>query len=95
MGCHWTTASVLARSALQRPRLLFPRRRRCTAFPVDFAQEVQGRVPQVPQLPAHLHQHGQHASRDAAQLRALGARLLCVQLCHPPAILWLVVQVQL
>jgi hypothetical protein len=32
---------------------------------VDFAQEVQDRLSQVPQLPAYLHQHGRHASCNA------------------------------
>jgi OPT family oligopeptide transporter len=64
VGCHWTTASVLARSALLRPRLLLPGGRPCTIVPMDFTQEVQDRFPQVSQLPAHLHLHGQPASCD-------------------------------
>ena len=59
VGCHWTTAPVLARSALLRSRLLLPGRRSCTIVTVDFTQEAQDRFPQIYQLPAHLHQHGQ------------------------------------
>lgn len=62
VGCHWTTASVLARSALLRPRLLLPCRRHCAIIAVDFTQEVQDRFPQISQLPAHLHQHGEPTS---------------------------------
>jgi len=65
VGCHWTTACVLVRSALLRPRLLLPSRRPCTTVTVDFTQEVQDRFPQISQLPAHLYQHGQLASCNA------------------------------
>jgi OPT family oligopeptide transporter len=95
VGCHWTAATILARSALLWPSLLLPCRRRRTIFTVGCAQEVQGFFPQVPELPAHLNRHGQHASCDAAKLRALGADVLCLQLHHPPTPLWLVGQIQL
>jgi OPT family oligopeptide transporter len=62
VGCHWTTASVLARSALLRAHLLLPGWRPCTVVTVDFTQEVQDQFPQISQLPDHLHQHRQLAS---------------------------------
>ena len=55
VGCHWTTAPVLARSTLLRPRLLFPGRRSCAIVAVDFTQEAQDQFPQIYQLPPHLH----------------------------------------
>ena len=95
VGCHWTAASVLARSNVLWPCLLLPHRRHFAVRPVCPAQEVEDELPQVPQLPAHLHWHGQPATRDSAQLRAVGVSLLHLQLRHPSAPLWLVGQVQL
>jgi hypothetical protein len=95
VGCDRATASVLERPAVLWPRILLPGWRRRAVHPVGIAQEVQDRFPQVPQPPGHLYEHGYAAARDAAQLCALGARLLCLQLRHPPAVLWLVVQIQL
>jgi hypothetical protein len=43
---------------------------------MDNAQEVQDGLPEVLQLPAHLYRCQHHASRDADQSCALGARLL-------------------
>jgi OPT family oligopeptide transporter len=38
VGCHWTTACFLVRSALPPSRLLLPSRHRCTNYPVGNAQ---------------------------------------------------------
>jgi OPT family oligopeptide transporter len=64
VGCHWAATSIFARSALLWPRLLLPCRHPCTIVPVDIAQEVQNRFPQVHQFPSRLRQHEQYASCD-------------------------------
>jgi OPT oligopeptide transporter protein len=80
VGRHRTSAYFLARSALPRPRLLLPTWRHCAINPVGDAQEVQDELPQIPQLPGYLFSSDFHSPRDAAQLRALGSRLLHLKL---------------
>ena len=74
VGCDWATASVLARTALLWP-LLLPGWRPCTVIPVDFAQEVQDRFPQVSQLSGRFQRRCVLASGDPPQLRT---RCACV-----------------
>ena len=95
VGCHWSSASLLTGCAVLRARVLLLGRCPSTTYPMGTAQEVQVWIPQVSQLPAYIHRHGQHAARNAPQLCALGPHLLRVQLCHPSSSLWLVVEVQL
>ena len=47
VGCHWSSASLLARSDVLRPRVLLLGRCCVTAYPVDTTQEVQLWIPQV------------------------------------------------
>jgi hypothetical protein len=66
VGCHWAATSVFARSALLWPRFLLPCRHPCTIVPVDIAQEVRNRFPQVHQFPSRLRQRGLPASCDSS-----------------------------
>ena len=45
---------------------------------MDPAQEVQDRVPEIPQLPADFHRNERDATRNTDQLRALGLHLLFI-----------------
>ena len=65
VGCHWAATSIFARSALLWPRLFHPCRHSCTIVPVDIAQEVQNRLPQVHPLPDRVLQRGRHTSCDS------------------------------
>jgi OPT family oligopeptide transporter len=76
VGCHWSTAYFLERSALLRTHVLLRCRNHCPIIPVGNSQEVQDEVPQIRQLPSHLFEYNVHAPRDADQLRTLRDRLL-------------------
>jgi OPT oligopeptide transporter protein len=93
VGCDWTATCLLTWSTLLWPRLLLPDRCDRSGSPMDFAQEVWVKLPEVPQFPAYLLGHGLLAACDAAQLRALGASLLPVQLRHSSPPFCLVVKV--
>ena len=95
VGCDWPAASLLARPALLRSRLLLLAWCSAPDHPVDSSQEVQDRSPEIPEFPPAFRRDGCDASRNTDQLCALGCHLLLVQLRHPSPLLQLVVQVQL
>jgi hypothetical protein len=95
VGCHWPTASLLARPALLRSFILLLAWGSPSGHPVDSAPEVQDRTPEIPQLSAHFLGHERDAACNADQPCALGRHLFLIQLCHPSPKLQLVGQVQL
>ena len=87
VGFNWPAASLFARPALLRSRFLLLDRYGAPGHPVDIAQEVQDRSPEIREYPPDFHLAVFDATRNAAQLCALGSRLLRVQLPHPSPLL--------
>jgi hypothetical protein len=95
VGCHWPPTSHLSRPALLRPRILLAWRNP-SGYPAEAAQqEIQGRIPEMLQLPTGFYCPELYAPRDTNQFRALGPNLLDIQLRHPSPLFQLVGQIQL
>ena len=83
VGCHWPATSFLARPDVLRPRFLLFVWCHLSSYSVDTAEKVQDCIPEIPQLPAHFHGVEYYATRNPAQLCALGRPLLYLQLRDP------------
>ena len=78
VGFNWPAASLLARPALLWTPLLLLDRYSAPDHPMDIAQEVQDRIPEIPEYPPDFHLAVCDATRNTDQLCTLGCRLLRV-----------------